>query len=228
MKKKMAALVAGLVVCATATMTLGFTGCGASPVQVENVYNSVAVVANWKFDAMDVGSYESLTVVTYSDGTYMCVDEIVNKEAMLSGTTDESGNFDGGASDACATSAPFRIVVVSFGSGVETRATTEDDEDYAEENIILTLGEAERIVYYGSNTFYNRTYGYLDTGDESTYAMFNESNNVYADPDASEFESLFTSYGCAKTLVVDTTQMEILTTSYLTNAAYVGSILGAA
>lgn len=225
MKKKIAAVFAFVIAC-VAMMTV-LVGCG-SP-QIEHVYNSAAVVANWKFAAMDVGSYESLTVVTYSDGTYMCVDEIVSKESMLSGTTDSSGNFDGGATDACATVAPFRIVVVSFGSGVETRATTEaDGEDFADENVVLTLGAAERIVYYGNNSFYNRTYGYLDTGDESTFAMFNESNNVYADPDASQFKSLFDSYGCAKTLIVDTTQMEIKTTSYLTNAEYIGSVLGAA
>ena len=157
----------------------------------------------------------------------MLVDEIFNKESP-------SERSAGGGTK-------FAVLVVTYGTFTEREATAEEAAPYTgdggwsadgseteavpTENFrVFELSAADRVIYSGSNTFYSRVTGYLDTADSDTFEAFN-NKHLYADP-SGEYTELFETYGGEKTLVVDITWNFIQGSSYYTNTEFWAGQIG--
>lgn len=202
---------------------LVLASCGAAPkAEATAVYNSAASKSTtWNFGDLPGFSEESFTLYTYSDGTYMLVDEIFNKESP---------------SEMCAGGGTkFAILVVTYGTYTEREATTDEASAYTggggwsadgtETEAVPTenfrafeLSSANRVIYSGSNSFYSRVTGYLDTADPNTFEAFN-NKHLYAD-NSGKYTEIFETYGGEKTLIVDTTWNFIQGSTYYTNTEF--------
>lgn len=139
----------------------------------------------WPYDeVLSVETTEFGNLILSDDGKYILIHNISNAETM--------GDMK---------MIPYLITVTTFGT--YTSKTDEYDPELAH----IELSAANRAIYYGGNTFFLNLYGYLDTGVESTFAAFDESQNMYA----KNHDALMKDFGEARSLDVNLLINQIIT-----------------
>ena len=187
MKKAKRIILALVAMAATVVCVAACVGCSGGA-EVTGTYSSVSTKNSWDYDeVLSVDSYQFGNLILSDDGSYIFINSIMNEEKMGGQPTSFGG--------------PFFVTVTTFG----TYEYTIDEVD--PEVVHVSLAAAERAIYFGGNTFYLSLYGYLDTGDESTFASFDETSNIYA----GAHDKLLSDWGAAKTFDINILNNQITT-----------------